>query len=172
MKSIKSLVAILMSIAVSCGNSQTLVKKGDLAPNFELEDAFGKKYSLSDYKGKNYVVLYFYPKASTPGCTKQACNIRDNFEVLKEKDIVVFGISVDSKESLKKFIENEKLNFTLLSDENKSASKSYGVLNALGFSNRVTFIIDKEGKIFDIIDKVDVSNHSNQILESIKNGSL
>ena len=141
------------------------LKVGDKAPDFKLTDAFGNFYSLSDYMGKKPVVLYFYPKADTPGCTKQACGIRDDWSKFEENGIQVFGISVDSQKSLKKFSEKYKLNFPLLSDEDKTVCRKYGVLNFLGFANRVTFIVDKEGKIAHIIDKVNIETHARDVFE-------
>lgn len=171
MKIIIFLSSLIMLIFHSI-YSQTNLKVGDIAPDFTLEDSDGNTHSLKQYLGKKTIVLYFYPKASTPGCTKQACNIRDNFELLEQHNIVIFGLSVDDKKSLKKFKENEKLNFTLLSDDKKTVSKSYGTINAFGFSKRITFIINKEGKIISIIDNVDVNNHVSQILQEIERSSL
>lgn len=135
------------------------------APDFILENAFGKKYSLSDYRDRSPVVVYFYPKASTPGCSKQACSIRDEWSKFQENNIQVLGISVDSKEDIEKFIENYDLNFPLLSDNDKSVSKAYGVLNKFGVSSRVTFIIDKNGIIVEIIKNVNVSSHADDVFE-------
>lgn len=141
------------------------LKVGDLAPDFKLPDADGKFYSLSEYRGKKPVVIYFYPKADTPGCTKQACGIRDKWSEFEKNGIQVLGISVDSKEALKNFERKYSLNFPLLSDETKEVCKIYGVLNFLGFASRVTFIIDKEGKIAHIIEKVNVETHSKEVLD-------
>lgn len=141
------------------------LKVGDIAPDFKLPDADGKIYSLSEYKGKKPVVIYFYPKADTPGCTKQACGIRDEWSEFKKNGIQVLGISVDSKKALKKFEEKYNLNFPLLSDENKEVCKAYGVLSVLGFANRVTFVVDKEGKIAHIIEKVNVETHAKEVLD-------
>jgi peroxiredoxin Q/BCP len=144
------------------------LKVGDIAPDFTLEDAFGNKYTLSSYRGKSPVVIYFYPKANTQGCTKQACGIRDEWSKFEQIGVPVFGISVDSKKSLKKFIDKYSLNFPLLSDETKEVCKAYGVLNLLGFASRVTFIVDKEGRIAHVIDKVDVETHAKEVLELVK----
>jgi len=144
------------------------LKVGDIAPDFTLEDAFGNKYTLSSYRRKSPVVIYFYPKANTPGCTKQACGIRDEWSKFEQIGVPVFGISVDSKKSLKKFIDKYSLNFPLLSDETKEVCKAYGVLNLLGFASRVTFIVDKEGRIAHVIDKVDVETHAKEVLELVK----
>jgi peroxiredoxin Q/BCP len=144
------------------------LKVSDIAPDFTLEDAFGNKYTLSSYRGKSPVVIYFYPKANTPGCTKQACGIRDEWSKFEQIGVPVFGISVDSKKSLKKFIDKYSLNFPLLSDETKEVCKAYGVLNLLGFASRVTFIVDKEGRIAHVIDKVNVETHAKEVLELVK----
>lgn len=160
-----SITIILMTVTIFFGKDKDELKVGDKAPDFKLPDANGKFYSLSDYYGKNPVVLYFYPKASTPGCTKQACGIRDDWSKFEKNGIQVFGVSVDSKEAIKKFIDEYGLNFPLLSDKEKKVCKSYGVLNLLGFAKRVTFIIDKEGRIAHIIDNVDVNTHSKDVFE-------
>ncbi|MGE5402715.1 MAG: peroxiredoxin [Ignavibacteriales bacterium] len=144
------------------GNAQDL-KEGQKAPDFTLPDAYGKTYTLSSYQGKSPVIVYFYPKAGTPGCTKEACGIRDNLSKFREKHIPVLGVSVDSKEKIKEFIDEYKLNFPLLSDENKATAKAYGVLNKLGMANRITFIVDKNGKISNIIRNVDVNTHSEEV---------
>lgn len=156
---------ITSMIFISCGGNAENLKESDLAPDFTLQDSDGNTYTLSSYKGISPVVIYFYPKAGTPGCTKQACGIRDSWSKFSENGIVVLGISVDSKEDIKEFIKENNLNFPLLSDENKEVSKSYGVLNNLGLSSRITFIIDKEGRIAHIIRDVDVSKHAEQVFD-------
>ncbi len=163
-KFIVNLLTILFFaiIITSCGGNADNLTENDLAPDFTLSDAFGKSFTLSELRG-NPVVLYFYPKANTPGCTSQACGIRDAWTKFQENDIKVLGISVDSKESVAEFIEDNNLNFPLLSDENKEVSKTYGVLNNLGLSNRITFIIDKDGTIAKIIRDVDIENHADDI---------
>lgn len=147
----------------ACGGNAENLKVGDPAPNFTLEDAFNNKYTLSDYKGKNPVVVYFYPKAGTAGCTTEACGIRDEWSKFKKDGIVVLGISVDSKESIKKFIDENDLNFPLLSDESKNVCRTYGVLNNLGVASRISFVIDKNGNIADIIRDVNVSTHADDV---------
>jgi thioredoxin-dependent peroxiredoxin len=147
----------------SCGGNAENLNVGNPAPDFTLQDSEGTNYSLSDYKGKNPVVIYFYPKAGTPGCTKQACGIRDSFDKFKENGIVVLGISVDSKESIKDFIKDNNLNFPLLSDENKKVSKAYGVLNNIGVDSRITFIVDKQGNISKILRDVNVETHADDV---------
>jgi len=151
------------TVLQSCGGNAENLSVGNLAPDFTLQDSDGNSYSLSFYKEKNPVIIYFYPKAGTPGCTKQACGIRDSFSKFKENDIVVLGISVDSKESIKEFIKDNNLNFPLLSDENKEVSKAYGVLNNIGVDSRITFIVDKQGNIANILRDVDVETHANDV---------
>lgn len=149
----------------------TELKKGDAAPKFTAKDQNGKQVSLADYKG-NKVVLYFYPKDMTPGCTNQACNLRDNFDALKNEGIIVLGVSPDDEEKHQKFIDKHDLPFTLIADSNKEVIKSYGVWGPKKFMgkefegvHRTTFLINKEGKIDDIIKKPKVKNHSEEILE-------
>jgi peroxiredoxin Q/BCP len=151
------------TVLQSCGGNAENLSVGNPAPDFILQDSDGNSYSLSSYKEKNPVIIYFYPKAGTPGCTKQACGIRDSFSKFKENDIVVLGISVDSKESIKQFIKDNNLNFPLLSDENKEVSKAYGVLNNIGVDSRITFIVDKQGNIANILRDVDVETHANDV---------
>lgn len=144
---------------------------GDKAPDFEFQDQSGNRVKLSDYKGKK-VVLYFYPKDNTPGCTAQACNLRDNYEALIQAGYVVLGISSDSQKSHQKFIEKQNLPFPLISDEDKSIHELYATWvekqmygrTYMGTA-RTTFVIDEKGNIEDIIKKVDTKNHSNQILK-------
>lgn len=143
---------------------------GQKAPDFESKDQDDKPIRLSDFKGKK-VVLYFYPKDNTPGCTTQACNLRDNYEALQNAGYVVLGISSDSGKSHKKFIEKHELPFPLIADEDKSVHEAYGTWvekNMYGRkymgTARTTFVIDEEGIIEDIISKVKTKEHTNQIL--------
>ena len=149
-----------------------MLRINDKAPDFFLKDANGNLIRLLDYKNK-IVVLYFYPRDNTPGCTKEACNIRDNMRLLNKKGVVVFGVSTDNEESHKKFSENFELNFPLLCDIDKIASKKYGVYAKKSLYGkeyfgikRTTFII-KAGKIKNIIEDVDVENHAKQILDAL-----
>jgi peroxiredoxin Q/BCP len=145
------------------------LKIGDLAPEFSLMDERGLPVSLKDYHGKNIVVLYFYPKDFTSGCTTEACSFRDDYKLYKEKGAVVIGVSLDSVESHSKFSEKYALPFTILSDKSKEVAKAYGVLGTGGFlTKRVTFIIDKNGKITHIFPKVDVKQHSKEVLRAIE----
>jgi peroxiredoxin Q/BCP len=147
------------------------LKEGALAPKFKLPDENGSVTSLSDFKGK-WVVLYFYPKDMTPGCTQEACDFRDSLNRLKSKKAQVFGVSKDSPERHQKFIEKEGLNFHLLSDEDASVCKLYGVFQKKSLYGRefmgivrTTFIIDPKGKIAKIFPKVKVTGHVDQILD-------
>ncbi len=144
---------------------------GNKAPDFEAKDQDGNTIKLSDYRGKK-VVLYFYPKDNTPGCTAQSCNLRDNYQALQNAGYEVFGISSDSEKSHKKFIEKQELPFKLIADTDKKVHEAYGTWveksmygrNYMGTA-RTTFIIDEEGQIEEIIDKVNTKEHTNQILK-------
>lgn len=150
------------------------IQEGSIAPDFELFDQNNQLHKLSDYKDK-IIILYFYPKDMTPGCTTEACNFRDDFSEFKKKGIIVLGVSNDSIESHKKFAEKHKLNFPLLADTDKKISIVYGVYGQKKFLGKVfngitrkTFII-KKGIISKIYHKVDVSKHSKEILDYIEN---
>ena len=149
------------------------LKQGDKAPDFKLKNTNGKIRSLRNFKGKT-LVLYFYPKDNTPGCTKQACSLRDGYVELKKKRIVILGISPDKEESHRKFTEKYEIPFELLVDSDREIAGKYGVYGEKKFMGRTymgiirtTFIIEK-GKIKHIIDKVDTRNHAKQILEILK----
>ena len=142
------------------------LKIGDPAPEFTLIDDQGLPVSLKNYLGKKVVVLYFYPRDFTSGCTKEACSFRDDYQVYEESGAVVIGVSLDSQESHKKFSEKYDLPFSLLSDNQKEVAKKYGVLGFGGLvAKRTTFIIDKKGKIAWIFPKVDIKKHSKEVLE-------
>lgn len=147
------------------------VEIGRKAPDFTAQDQEGNTVNLSDYNGKK-VVLYFYPKDNTPGCTAQACNLRDNYEALQEAGYVVLGISSDSQKSHKKFAEKQNLPFPLLVDEDLAIHEKYGTWvekqmfgrKYMGTA-RTTFVIDEKGLVEDIITKVNTKEHSTQILK-------
>tara|TARA_Y100001934_G_C12341207_1_gene770316 strand:- start:1425 stop:1874 length:450 start_codon:yes stop_codon:yes gene_type:complete len=148
----------------------TTLKTGDKAPDFAVEDQDGNLIKLSDFKGKK-LVLFFYPKASTPGCTAEACNLRDNWEVFKEKGYAILGVSVDSKRRQTNFKAKNELPFPLLADEEKKVINAYGVWGPKKFMgkeydgiHRTTFVIDEEGKIEEVIGKVKTKDHAAQIL--------
>lgn len=144
---------------------------GQQAPDFKTQDQEGNTISISDFKGKK-VVLYFYPKNNTPGCTAQACNLRDNYEALQNAGYVVLGISSDSQKSHQKFAEKQNLPFPLLVDEDLAIHEKYGTWvekqmfgrKYMGTA-RTTFVIDENGLIEDIITKVNTKEHSSQILK-------
>jgi len=146
------------------------LKIGDSAPAINSVEQNGEAITLEQFKGKK-VVLYFYPKDMTPGCTVQSCNLRDNYKVLLEKGYVVLGCSVDSPERHVKFIEKYDLLFSLISDESKEVVNAYGVWGLKKFMgkeymgiSRTTFVIDEKGIIEDIIEKVNTKEHTSQIL--------
>lgn len=143
-----------------------LLAVGMLAPDFVGITDEGNQIRLSDFRGK-HVVLYFYPKDDTPGCTKQACNMRDNMSKLASNDIVVLGVSTDSVKSHKKFKSKYNLNFTLISDKDRKITSLYEVLGLTGLAKRVTFLIDKEGKIAHIFENVNVNRHAEDILDKL-----
>src|SRR5690606_7841239 len=146
----KTSFMILLFVFIS-SVSFSQIEIGNKAPDFSLEDAYGKEFTLSSYMGKTPVVIYFYPKAGTSGCTKQACDIRDDWDKFEDNNITVLGISTDSKDDIKKFIDDYNLNFPLLSDNDKNVSRDYGVLKENGYAKRVTFIVDMDGNIADIL---------------------
>jgi len=150
------------------------LKVGDKAPTFKLKNQDGKTISLSDLKGKP-VVLYFYPKDDTSGCTKEACNFRDEFPKFGKMKAEIIGISADSVESHKKFAEKYKLPFNLLSDEQKEVIEKYGVWQEKSMYGRkymgivrTTFIIDSSGKISKIFPKVKVDQHNEEVMVALK----
>lgn len=149
------------------------LQSGEKAPNFTLPDQNFSPHSLSDYLGK-WVLLYFYPKDNTPGCTVEACGMRDNLPKFEKLNAVVFGISADSAQSHKKFENNHKLNFTLLADMEKTVALDYGVWVKKKFMgreylgiNRTSFLIDPQGKIKKIYEKVKPFGHAEEVLVDI-----
>lgn len=147
------------------------LKPGDIAPDFTGTDQNGALIRLSDFKGKK-VVLYFYPKDDTPGCTAQACNLRDNYDQLLKDGYIVLGISKDNEKSHKKFIEKYNLPFSLIADTDTKINEAYGVWAEKSLygktywgTKRTTFIIDEEGKVVEVISKVDTKDHISQILK-------
>ena len=150
------------------------IEEGKAAPAFSLQDANGKTVSLGDFKGKN-VVVYFYPKDDTPGCTTEACNFRDGLAAIREKGAVVLGVSADSVESHKKFKTKFDLNFPLLADTDKKIIEDYDVWKEKSMYGkkymgieRTTFIIGEDGKITHIFPKVKVSEHADEVLEALE----
>ena len=148
-----------------------MLKIGDKSPSINSIDENGEAITLDQFKGKK-VVLYFYPKDMTPGCTVQSCNLRDNYQALLDNGFVVLGCSADSPERHQKFIAKHDLPFPLISDENKEVINAYGVWGEKKFMgrtydgiHRTTFVIDENGTIEDIITKVKTKNHTDQIIK-------
>jgi peroxiredoxin Q/BCP len=152
----------------------THLKPGDLAPDFDTLTTGGHKVSLADYRGKK-LVLYFYPRDDTPGCTKQACALRDGIAPLAAKGATVLGVSTQGVESHRAFTKKYDLNFPLLADVDGSVGRAYGVLggrgivaklkSVAGLADRVTFVIDENGRIASVIDKPDVGRHADEVLD-------
>lgn len=152
-------------------------KIGDLAPTFSLKNQAGKEVALEDFRGKKNVVLYFYPKASTPGCTVQACGIRDTRAEFDALDTVVLGVSPDSPAKLKKFVDKYDLNFDLLADEDHALAEKYAVWGLKKFMGRefmgilrTSFLIDKKGRLKYILSKVNTKTHDQDMLKILRDG--
>jgi peroxiredoxin Q/BCP len=152
----------------------TTLKEGDKAPDFTAKDQNGKVVSLSDFKGKN-VILYFYPKDDTPGCTAEACSFRDNYQSMLSKGFQVIGVSTDDEKSHKKFETKYNLPFPLIADRDKSIVEAYGVWGEKNMFGRKymgtirkTFLINAAGIIDEIIDKVDTQNSSQQVIDLLQ----
>lgn len=148
----------------------TTLKAGDKAPNFEAKDQDGNVHTLKDYKGKKLVV-FFYPKASTPGCTAEACNLRDNWKAFESKGFHILGVSADSAKRQQNFKNKYELPFPLLADEDKEVIQAFGVWGPKKFMgkeydgiHRTTFVINEEGVLDDVITKVKTKAHAEQIL--------
>lgn len=144
---------------------------GDQAPDFSLPASTGETVALKDYIGNKRVVLYFYPKDNTPGCTKEACSFRDNISAIESKDTVVFGVSPDSLKSHDKFIQKFELNFPLLADEDHAVAEAYGAWGEKSMYGkkymgiiRKTFVIGKDGKLEHVFHKVKAAEHGSEIL--------
>ena len=152
-----------------------LPKIGNMAPAFSLPNQAGKKVSLKDFRGKKHVLLYFYPKALTPGCTIQACGLRDAINAFKKRNTVILGVSPDPVARLPKFIDKYDLNFDLLSDQNHAVAENYGVWGLKKFMGRefvglirTSFIIGKDGRLKHIVDKLKTKTHHDDVLAILK----
>jgi peroxiredoxin Q/BCP len=149
------------------------LKAGDPAPDFKASTTDGKQVSLADYRGRK-LVMYFYPKDDTPGCTRQACSLRDHNAEIAAKGASVLGVSTQGEESHQAFTKKFKLNFPLLADTDGAVGRAYGTLgggglisklkSAAGMADRVTFVIDEKGRIAHVIDKPNVGNHAEEVL--------
>ena len=151
----------------------TTLKAGDPAPDFDAVTTDGKRVSLKDYRGRK-LVMYFYPRDDTPGCTKQACSLRDHGAEIAAKGASVLGVSTQSEQSHQAFTKKYNLNFALLADTEGKVGRAYGTLggaglvsklkSAAGLSDRVTFVIDEKGKVVHVIDKPNVASHAEEVL--------
>ncbi|KES15628.1 thioredoxin-dependent thiol peroxidase [Gilliamella apis] len=151
------------------------IKEGEEAPQFSLPDQDGELVNSNDFEGQR-ILLYFYPKAMTPGCTVQACNLRDSADDFKKYNVVVIGISTDKPEKLSRFVDKELLNFTLLSDEDHKTCDAFGVWGEKEFMgktydgiHRISFLIGKDGKIEKVFDDFKTANHHTVVLDYLKN---
>ena len=169
----KTRILFLLTLLIFSMNSfsQTKLSIGDKAPDFTAKDQDGKQITLSAYKGKK-VILYFYPKDQTPGCTQEACNLRDNIGTLSQEGYEVLGVSTDDEASHKEFQQKYNLPFSLVADTDKSINQKYGVWVEKERDGKkfmgtacVTFLIDENGVITNIIEKVDTKEHASQILK-------
>ncbi len=173
MKIVGTLGLLITLIFLQTVQGGDVLKLGQKAPDFALKDAQGMVHHLSDYRGQ-MVVLYFYPKDFTPGCTAEACNLRDNYQALTERHLRILGISYDNPETHRKFTEKYHLPFPVLSDTAKTVAKAYGVSGGLfGFigPKRTTFLIDADGTIVHVFTNVKTKSHAEQILDFLKTHS-
>lgn len=173
------MMRLMQSAAIACATlllstpalAQDSPEVGAAAPNFSLQDQTGKWHSLKDYRGQ-WVVLYFYPKDGTPGCTTQACEFRDNIFAYRKMNAVILGVSVDDVESHKTFSEEQNLPFPILADADKKVTREYGTLKlymgTLEMARRDTFIIDPEGRVAKHYVSVDPKGHSDLVLNDLK----
>lgn len=160
----KSLIAMAMVFAMA---ARAAVKSGEAAPDFAATSTKGD-VKLADYKGK-WLVLYFYPKSFTPGCTKEACSLRDGYEQIQKTGAEILGVSCDDVEKQKKFKAEYKLPFELIADADKKMTKAYDVMMIGGLmSSRYTFLIGPDGKIEHVFDNVDCAGHNNQVLTELQ----
>jgi len=145
------------------------IKEGMKAPAFEAQDQNGATVRLSDFQGKSTVVLYFYPKDDTPGCTKEACSLRDGFADLKAAGAVILGVSADTTQSHKAFAEKFHLPFSILADPDRRIIEAYGVkIPLVGIAKRVTFLIDRQGVVRKVLTDVETGAHDRQVLGLLK----
>ena len=159
---------LLATVGVLAPAAET--QAGTVAPGFEARDQNGRTVKLADFLGKSNVVLYFYPKDDTPGCTKEACSLRDGYQAILKTGAVVLGVSADNVDSHAAFARKFNLPFPILADPDGALIKAYGVkMPFLKMAHRVTFIIDQRGVIRYRVDRVDTGKHDQQVLELLKN---
>lgn len=157
-----------MAASLACAAAAGELKSGDQAPDFQLKGTDGKTYHLSDFKGHKPVILAWFPKAFTGGCTKECKALKEQGDELRKFEVAYFTASVDDAEQNKKFAESLGLDYPILSDPTKDAAKAYGVLNERGMANRWTFYIGKDGKIAHIDQKVNTETHGRDIAARLK----
>ena len=161
---------LLGILALSISLTATAVEVGEPAPAFELSDQYGEAHSLADFRGQ-WLVVFFYPKADTPGCTTEACNFRDNIYAIRGAGAEVVGISVDSVADQKKFSDKYKLPFTILSDAGGETSDRYGVLRKIGemeIANRESFLVDPDGIVVKHYERVDPETHTQDVIADLE----
>lgn len=161
------LLALVLAALVGTADAQTV---GEPAPSFDLPDQYGDRHTLDDFDGR-WLVVYFYPKADTPGCTTEACNFRDNIYAIRGAGAEVVGISVDSVEDQREFSDKYKLPFPILSDVGGETSEAYGVLREMGtmeIANRETFLIDPNGVVVKHYDRVDPETHTQDVVADLQ----
>lgn len=157
-----------LALVMACATAAWAVKEGDLAPDFRAMSTSGAEIGLSDFSGF-WLVLYFYPKSFTPGCTAQGCSLRDGFSPITEAGAKILGSSVDKLETQKKFKAENGLPFELLADEDAAVARAFGVSTLMGkMARRVTFIISPEGRIARVIENVRTGGHDAQVLDALR----
>jgi len=167
---VKYLSIIVASFAISLAAPAHAATVGEPAPAFELADQYGETHALEDFQGK-WLVVFFYPKADTPGCTTEACNFRDNIYAIRGAGAEVVGISVDSVEDQKKFSDKYKLPFTILSDTGGETCDDYGVLRSFGsmeVANRESFIVNPDGVVVKHYERVNPETHTQDVIEDLE----
>jgi peroxiredoxin Q/BCP len=166
-------VGLLLGAAalVAFGAGRVALKAGDVAPVFEATDQHGAVVRLEQFRGKSDVVLYFYPKDGTPGCTAQACSLRDGYKKIEAAGAVVVGVSADTAESHEAFARKHNLPFSILADPKREIIRKYGVgMPVIGISKRVTFVIGRDGVIREVIAEARTADHDRQVLEVLGRG--
>lgn len=159
----------LLVLGAAIPTGAQMPREGDPAPEFAAQSTRGETIRLSDYSGK-WLVLYFYPKSFTPGCTAQGCSLRDGYDAIREAGAEILGVSVDSLDTQKRFKNEHRLPFELIADHDAAVARAYGVSTLLGrMARRVTFIIAPDGRIARVIDDVKTSGHDRQVLDALRN---
>jgi thioredoxin-dependent peroxiredoxin len=167
MKLTQCFAAAVIALSLIAARAGDMPKVGDKAPNFEAKDENGQAVKLTDFAGKQAVLVYFYPKDDTPGCTKQACGLRDSLDSLKTQGVAVLGVSRDDAESHKKFKAKHNLNFPLLVDTDGKLTEAFGAgMEGRKMSRRVSFLIDKSGKIVHVTDSPSADKHLAEMTEA------